>query len=51
MTRRTADGWKFTERAYEIRYVDHSPLTGSAPGAGAETADPPSGPNPPAGGR
>jgi ketosteroid isomerase-like protein len=24
--RRTTDGWKFTERVYEIRYVDHTPL-------------------------
>ena len=22
---RTADGWKFAERVYEIRYLDHSP--------------------------
>lgn len=29
--RRTADGWKFTERVYEVRYVDTSPLPGSAP--------------------
>ena len=28
---RTADGWKFAERVYEIRYVDTTPLTGSAP--------------------
>jgi ketosteroid isomerase-like protein len=28
--RRTPDGWKFTERAYEVRYVDSSPLPGSA---------------------
>jgi hypothetical protein len=28
---RTPDGWKFTERVYEIRYLDHSPLAGSAP--------------------
>jgi ketosteroid isomerase-like protein len=27
----TADGWKFSERAYEIRYLDSTPLTGSAP--------------------
>ncbi|WP_406232868.1 nuclear transport factor 2 family protein [Nocardia sp. NBC_01009] len=27
--RRTADGWKFTERVYEIRYLDNSPLAGS----------------------
>jgi hypothetical protein len=31
---RTADGWKFTERVYEIRYLDHSPLAGSVPRAG-----------------
>ncbi len=28
---RTDDGWKFTERVYEVRYVDTTPLTGSAP--------------------
>lgn len=28
---RTADGWKFSERVYEMRYVDSSPLAGSAP--------------------
>jgi hypothetical protein len=28
---RTGDGWKFTQRAYEIRYLDHGPLPGSAP--------------------
>jgi ketosteroid isomerase-like protein len=28
---RTGDGWKFTERVYEIRYLDHSPLAGSVP--------------------
>ena len=28
---RTGDGWKFTERVYEIRYLDSAPLTGSAP--------------------
>ena len=27
---RTGDGWKFTERAYEIRYLDTTPLPGSA---------------------
>ncbi|HEX3786961.1 MAG TPA: nuclear transport factor 2 family protein [Pseudonocardiaceae bacterium] len=31
--RRTPDGWRFTERTYEVRYVDTSPLAGSA-GAG-----------------
>jgi ketosteroid isomerase-like protein len=28
---RTGHGWKFTERVYEIRYLDQSPLAGSAP--------------------
>jgi ketosteroid isomerase-like protein len=28
---RTPDGWKFAERVYEIRYLDTTPLTGSAP--------------------
>jgi ketosteroid isomerase-like protein len=28
---RTPDGWKFAERVYEPRYVDTSPLAGSAP--------------------
>jgi len=31
---RTGDGWKFTERVYEIRYLDASPLAGSAPPRG-----------------
>ena len=30
--RRTGDGWKFTERVYEVRYLDTTPLAGSAPG-------------------
>ncbi|KAB2376916.1 nuclear transport factor 2 family protein [Actinomadura montaniterrae] len=29
--RRTPDGWKFTERVYEVRYLDTTPLGGSAP--------------------
>jgi ketosteroid isomerase-like protein len=29
---RTDDGWKFTERVYEVRYEDTTPLTGSPPG-------------------
>jgi len=29
--RRTPEGWKFTERVYEVRYVDTTPLAGSAP--------------------
>jgi ketosteroid isomerase-like protein len=28
---RTPDGWKFTERVYEVRYHDTTPLTGSPP--------------------
>jgi ketosteroid isomerase-like protein len=28
---RTPDGWKFTERVYEVRYHDTSSLAGSAP--------------------
>jgi ketosteroid isomerase-like protein len=38
--RRTPDGWKFTERAYEVRYLDHSPLVGSAPRAAGAPANP-----------
>ena len=29
--RRTGAGWKFTERVYEVRYQDTSPLAGSPP--------------------
>jgi ketosteroid isomerase-like protein len=32
--RRTPDGWKFSERVYEVRYVDSTPLTGKAITAG-----------------
>jgi ketosteroid isomerase-like protein len=28
---RTSDGWKFMERVAEFRYIDSSPLAGSAP--------------------
>jgi ketosteroid isomerase-like protein len=28
---RTPDGWKFTERVYEVRYEDMTPLAGTAP--------------------
>lgn len=28
---RTSGGWKFAERVYEVRYVDTTPLAGSAP--------------------
>jgi len=41
--RRTGDGWKFTERVYEIRYLDTTPLAGSAPQGTGAPADPPSG--------
>jgi ketosteroid isomerase-like protein len=30
---RTGDGWKFTERVYEIRYLDTTALAGSPPPA------------------
>jgi ketosteroid isomerase-like protein len=29
---RAPGGWKFTERVYEVRYLDAAPLAGSAPG-------------------
>ena len=28
---RTPEGWRFSERLYEVRYVDNTPLAGSAP--------------------
>ncbi len=34
---RTGDGWKFTERRYEVRYHDTTPLAGSAPHAADAT--------------
>ena len=34
--RRTGDGWKFSERVYEIRYLDTTPLAGSAPRAAGD---------------
>jgi hypothetical protein len=37
---RTPHGWKFTERFYETRYLDMTPLAGSPPQAEA-AADPP----------
>ena len=30
---RNSDAWKFAERIYEVRYLDTSPLAGSAPRA------------------
>jgi ketosteroid isomerase-like protein len=35
---RTSDGWKFTERVFEVRYLDTTPLAGSVPGTGADPA-------------
>jgi ketosteroid isomerase-like protein len=40
---RSGDGWKFTERVFEVRYLDTTPLAGSAPGAGGGAEDPPAG--------
>jgi ketosteroid isomerase-like protein len=37
--RRTAQGWRFAERVYEVRYVDTTPLGGSAPGPDAQEHD------------
>ncbi|WP_214414998.1 nuclear transport factor 2 family protein [Sphaerisporangium fuscum] len=28
---RTPDGWRFAERVYEVKYLDSTPLAGSAP--------------------
>ncbi|MFJ9681871.1 LUD domain-containing protein [Streptomyces sp. NPDC101194] len=38
--RRTPEGWKFAERVYEVRYVDTTPLGGSAPGPDAQETGP-----------
>jgi ketosteroid isomerase-like protein len=42
--RRTPDGWRFAERVYEVRYLDTTPLAGSAPARVVEgpTSRPPS---------
>ena len=40
---RTGDGWRFSERVYEVRYLDTTPLAGSAPPAAGAPADPPAG--------
>ena len=37
---RTEEGWKFSERAYEIKYLDTTPLAGSVPNAAAITNSP-----------
>ncbi|GII81886.1 hypothetical protein Sru01_68680 [Sphaerisporangium rufum] len=38
--RRTPDGWRFAERRYEVRYLDTTPLPGSAPAADAVARPP-----------
>jgi ketosteroid isomerase-like protein len=38
--RRTCEGWKFTERVYEVRYLDTTPLAGSAPHIPQPPTDP-----------
>ena len=48
---RTDDGWKFTERVYEVRYLDTTPLAGSAPPAAGTPSGPPTGDKPAAKGR
>ena len=35
---RTSDGWKFSERVYEIKYLDTTPLPGTAPQSGTGTS-------------
>jgi ketosteroid isomerase-like protein len=45
---RTGDGWKFTERVYEVRYLDTTPLTGSTPQADGPPAGPSTGNKAPA---
>ena len=37
---RTPGGWKFTERVYEIRYLDDTPLAGSAPHPAGDAVGP-----------
>jgi hypothetical protein len=31
------DGWRFAERVYEVRYLDTTPLAGSAPQAAGDS--------------
>ncbi|MEU1472457.1 nuclear transport factor 2 family protein [Streptomyces sp. NPDC005761] len=40
--RRTPDGWRFVERAYEIRYLDSTPLAGGPVGSVVDHGQPPS---------
>jgi ketosteroid isomerase-like protein len=37
---RTPEGWKFTERVHEVRYLDTTPLAGSAPRPAGAPTDP-----------
>jgi hypothetical protein len=37
---RTADGWRFTERVYEVKYLDTTPLAHSARHAEGAEANP-----------
>jgi ketosteroid isomerase-like protein len=37
---RTPDGWKFAERAYDVKYLDTTPLAGSAPDAAGAPVNP-----------
>ncbi len=43
---RTGDGWKFTERVYEVRYEDTTPLAGSPPRPAGAPTGPPAGDKP-----
>lgn len=38
--RRTARGWKFAQRVYDVRHIDTTPLAGSAPGAEGAASNP-----------
>jgi ketosteroid isomerase-like protein len=49
--RRAGDGWKFTERVYEVRYEDTTPLAGSPPRPAGAPTGPPAGDKPAAKGR
>lgn len=44
--RRTGEGWKFTERVFEILYADDTALAGSAAPTRPGTGDPHRGPAP-----
>jgi ketosteroid isomerase-like protein len=41
--RRTGDGWRFSERVYEVRYEDTTPLAGAPPRPAGAPAGPPAG--------